>query len=55
MTEAFAAAVERMELAWAILRHQRENRRMEVRYIRCLRRCDRLRMELSTLMETGNL
>jgi hypothetical protein len=55
VTEQFAAAVATMELAWTNLKADRENRRLLVRYIRALRRCERLRQTLDHLLKTGNL
>lgn len=55
LAEAFDEAVAAMELAWAHVRKDHRNRRLLARYVRAMRRCDRLRSELSTLMATGNL
>lgn len=55
IAEQFKAAVETAEMRWVLLRTDKFNARILHRYIRDLRRCRRLRMELSHLMETGNL
>jgi hypothetical protein len=61
VTHAYDAAVVQMEIAWAKLRAERahpchpEGSRLLHRFRRCLRRCDRLRAQLSELMATGNL
>jgi len=55
LAEQFKAAVEAAEMRWAMLRTDKFNPRLLIRYTRDLRRCHRLRMELSILMETGKL
>jgi hypothetical protein len=55
VTERFAAAVEAMELAWVTYKAARDNRPALARYLRSLRRCDRLRQTLDHLLKTGNL
>jgi len=55
LTDEFDAAVEAMELAWTLLRHDHGNRRLLARYVRATRRCGRLREQLTHLMTTGNL
>jgi hypothetical protein len=55
VTNEFHAAVIAMETTWEMLKQDRENRKLLARYIRALRRCDRLRSEMKNLMETGRL
>jgi hypothetical protein len=55
VTEAFDAAVEAMELAWARLKYDHGNCRLLTRYVRATRRCARLRATLCELMATGKL
>jgi hypothetical protein len=55
ITEHYTAAVEAMELAWAKCKASRDCPRCQTRYVRALRRCDRLRAELNHHMEKGTL
>lgn len=55
LAERFQAAVAVMEQRWAMLRVDRFDAHLLARYVRALRRCQRLREELSHLMETGKL
>lgn len=54
-TQNFSAAVEIAERRWTMLRADKFNPRLLTRYVRSLRRCNRLREHLRTLMETGRL
>lgn len=54
-TPEYHAAIVAMETTWEMLKQDRENRRLLARYIRALRRCNRLRSELKTLVKTGKL
>ena len=55
VTDQFAAAVDRAERLWAVLRIRKFNERILIRYVRALRRCDRLRVTLKTMIEEGTL
>ena len=55
VTQRFASAVEAAEMRWAQLKVDRENPRLMARYIRTLRRCDRLRTTLKTMVDKGTL
>lgn len=61
LADQFAAAVEAAEVLWTRLKADKahpshaENSRLLIRFRRALRRCDRLRMELKTRVETGKL
>jgi hypothetical protein len=55
ITAEYSVAVRAMELQWAIFRINRENPRLELRYVRSLRRCGRIRQTLENLTKTGKL
>ena len=55
LADQFKAAVQAAEMRWAMLRTDKFNPRILTRYVRDLRRCHRLRMELHHLMQTGKL
>jgi len=55
LADQFKSAVETAEKRWTMLRTDKFNQRLLTRYVRDLRRCRRLRLELSHLMETGKL
>ena len=55
LTPEYHAAVVTMETTWSLLKDDRENRKLLARYIRALRKCDRIRKELKNLMDTGKL
>jgi len=55
LTADYSVAVESMELAWAMFKIEKENPRLLIRYVRSLRRCDRIRNRLKKLTETGKL
>ena len=58
LTAEYTVAVERMERTWASLRASHaphRHARLIARYVRSLRRCDRLRQELATLTAKGAL
>lgn len=55
VTNQFHAAVTTAETTWDMLKLDRQNRTIKAKYLRALRKCDRIRKELKTLMETGNL
>ena len=50
---AFYEAVEESEAAWSLLKIDRENSRLFLRYIRTLHRCERLRLTLCELTGHG--
>ncbi len=55
ITERLAAAVELAEMRWTVLRNDKFNPRHLLRYVRALRRCDRIRAKLRTAVEEGTL
>ena len=55
LTANFHAAVAIAELANSDYKLDRENRHLVARFLRALRRCDRLRRELKNMVETGTL
>ena len=55
ITERFTAAVEVAEQRWTMLKHDKFNPRHLLRYVRALRRCDRIRAKLRTAVEEGTL
>ena len=55
LTANFHAAVAIAEMANDDYKKDRENRNAIARFIRALRRCERLRRELKTMVETGTL
>lgn len=55
VTEEFAEAVAAMEITWATFKTDRDNRTNLARYLRSLRRCNRIRQQLDHLLKTGNL
>lgn len=55
ITPEFHAAVTEMETVWELLKQDRENRKIKAKYLRALRKCDRIRKDLKNLMETGKL
>lgn len=54
-TDRFASAVTVAEQRWAVLKHDKWNPRLLARYVRSLRRCNRLRTLLREMMEQGKL
>jgi hypothetical protein len=55
LAERFKTACDVAEMRWAMLRSDKFEPRLLMRYVRSLRRCQHLRAELSHLMETGKL
>jgi hypothetical protein len=55
ISDRFAAAVEVAERRWVMLRNDKFQPRQLMRYVRSLRRCDRIRAELKAAVEEGAL
>lgn len=55
ITNKFNEAVAQAEMANSVYKLDRENRSVIAQFLRALRKCDRLRRELKTLMDTGKL
>ena len=51
-SEKFAAAAERAERSWTLLRHDKFNPRLLIRHCRDLRRCERRRLYIKMIVET---